>query len=235
VPGQKDWSLTDEQRSQAAYLHYCPNETVDGIAIFEPPKLEGVPLVADMSSTILSGPLNVNDFGIIYASAQKNIGPSGLAVVIVRDDLLDKAQSITPSFLNYTIQANNDSMYNTPPTYSWYLSGLVFKWLKAQGGLSVISKRNEAKAALLYQAIDNNDFYHNNVATQHRSIMNVPFTLADSALDSEFLSLAEANGLAALKGHRSVGGMRASIYNAMSLEGVQALVEFMQEFSRTKG
>ncbi len=134
------------------------------LRFFEPPKLEGVPLVADMSSTILSGPLNVNDFGIIYASAQKNIGPSGLAVVIVRDDLLDKAQSITPSFLNYTIQANNDSMYNTPPTYSWYLSGLVFKWLKAQGGLSVISKRNEAKAALLYQAIDNNDFYHNNVA-----------------------------------------------------------------------
>lgn len=235
VPAQHEWSLTDEQRTQAAYLHYCPNETVDGIAIFTPPKLEDVPLVADMSSTILSGPLNVNDFGIIYASAQKNIGPSGLAVVIVRDDLLDKAQSITPSFLNYTIQANSDSMYNTPPTYSWYLSGLVFKWLKAQGGLSVISKRNETKAALLYDAIDNNDFYHNNVAKQHRSIMNVPFTLANSALDSEFLSLAEANGLAALKGHRSVGGMRASIYNAMTLEGVQALVDFMHEFSRTKG
>lgn len=235
VPAQHEWSLTDEQRTQAAYLHYCPNETVDGIAIFTPPKLEDVPLVADMSSTILSGPLNVNDFGIIYASAQKNIGPSGLAVVIVRDDLLDKAQSITPSFLNYTIQANSDSMYNTPPTYSWYLSGLVFKWLKAQGGLSVISKRNETKAALLYDAIDNNDFYHNNVAKQHRSIMNVPFTLANPALDSEFLSLAEANGLAALKGHRSVGGMRASIYNAMTLEGVQALVDFMHEFSRTKG
>ena len=137
--------------------------------------------------------------------------------------------------MNYTIQANSDSMYNTPPTYSWYLSVLVCKWLKAQGGLSVISKRNETKAALLYDAIDNNDFYHNNVAKQHRSIMNVPFTLANPALDSEFLSLAEANGLAALKGHRSVGGMRASIYNAMTLEGVQALVDFMHEFSRTKG
>ena len=235
VPDQTQWTLTEEQRQQAAYLHYCPNETVDGIAIFEPPKLDNIPIVADMSSTILSGPLNVSDYGVIYASAQKNIGPSGLAVVIVRDDLLNQSQSITPSFLNYTLAANNDSMYNTPPTYSWYLSGLVFKWLKAQGGLSAISQRNEAKAALLYQTVDNNDFYHNNVALAHRSIMNVPFTLADPALDKEFLMLAEANGLAALKGHRSVGGMRASIYNAMPIEGVQALTEFMQEFARTKG
>lgn len=221
--------------SDAAYLHYCPNETVDGVEIPWIPQSGDVPLVADMSSNILSKPLDVNQFGVIYAGAQKNIGPSGLSVVVVRDDLLGKARVETPSIFNYQLLAENDSMYNTPPTYAWYLAGLVFKWLKAQGGVAAMEKRNAEKAATLYHEIDNNDFYRNGVHPDYRSRMNVPFQLADAELDRVFLAEAEGAGLKALKGHRMVGGMRASIYNAMPLEGVQALVTFMQDFSRRYG
>lgn len=235
IPDVSDWDLPADILANTAFLHYCPNETVDGVALHTPPKLPNVELVADMSSNILSAPINIADYGVIYAGAQKNIGPSGLAVVIVREDLLGKAQAQTPSFINFTLAAENDSMYNTPPTYSWYLAGLVFKWLKAQGGVAAIHAKNIEKASLLYQCIDELDFYHNNVAPEFRSIMNVPFTLANPALDATFLAEAEASGLHALKGHRSVGGMRASIYNAMPLAGVQALVKFMREFAVAQG
>ena len=235
VPATADWQVDEATLQNAAYLHYCPNETVDGIALHTPPRFHDLDLVADMSSNILSVPINIQDYAVVYAGAQKNIGASGLAVVIVRDDLLGKAQTATPSFMDYTLAAKHDSMYNTPPTYSWYLAGLVFQWLKARGGVAEMAKLNHAKAQTLYQAIDANDFYHNNVASEHRSIMNVPFTLADPALDKTFLAEAEQAGLHALKGHRSVGGMRASIYNAMPLQGVMTLVEFMQEFARKHG
>jgi phosphoserine aminotransferase len=224
-----------ESQEDDAYCHFCPNETVDGVAFDWLPNVGNVPLVADMSSTILSQPLDVAKFGVIYAGAQKNIGPSGLSVVIVRDDLLGKAQTVTPSFMNYSLQAEHDSMYNTPPTYSWYLAGLVFEWLQELGGLNSIAAVNKTKSELLYSTIDKSDFYANPVHPDNRSKMNVPFTLADATLDSLFLSEAEKQGLQALKGHRMVGGMRASIYNAMPLEGVQALVSFMQEFERTHG
>ncbi len=226
-----DWQLD----SQAAYFHYCPNETVDGIEILDVPSVGSVPLVADMSSNILSRPIDVSKFGVIYAGAQKNIGPSGLSVVIVRDDLLGKARQETPSIFDYDIIAKNDSMYNTPPTYAWYLAGLVFKWLKQQGGLNAMEAKNQAKAELLYNAIDSNPFYGNKVVPAYRSRMNVTFQLADESLDKTFLEEAEAAGLKALKGHRIVGGMRASIYNAMPIEGVQTLVDFMNEFSRRYG
>ncbi|MEW9796964.1 3-phosphoserine/phosphohydroxythreonine transaminase [Alteromonas sp. CYL-A6] len=219
----------------AAYCHFCPNETVDGIAFDWLPETGAVPLVADMSSTILSQPLDVSRYGVIYAGAQKNIGPSGLSVVIVRDDLIGRARRETPSIFDYKLLAESDSMYNTPPTYSWYLAGLVFQWLKAQGGVSAIAKRNQEKAALLYAEIDRSSFYRNQVHPENRSKMNVPFQLADDALDKQFLADAQSNGLLALKGHRSVGGMRASIYNAMPVEGVVALVEFMREFERRYG
>ncbi|NQY63404.1 MAG: 3-phosphoserine/phosphohydroxythreonine transaminase [Alteromonadaceae bacterium] len=215
----------------AAYIHYCPNETVDGIEIFELPETNGVPIVVDMSSTILSRTIDVSKYGVIYAGAQKNIGPSGLTVVIVREDLLGNAQSITPCILNYQSLADNGSMYNTPPTYAWYLAGLVFQWLKNKGGVETIEKVNQEKAELLYQCIDNNDFYSNNIKTKQRSLMNVPFWLTDESLNSKFLEEAELAGLMALKGHRSVGGMRASIYNAMPIEGVEALVNFMNVFA----
>lgn len=219
----------------AAYLHFCPNETVDGIAFDWLPQSGKVPLVSDMSSCILSQPLDVAKHGIIYAGAQKNIGPSGLSVLIVRDDLIGRARPETPSIFDYKLMADNDSMYNTPPTFSWYLAGLVFKWLKNQGGLTAMEARNKEKAALLYAAIDSSDFYSNPVHPENRSRMNVPFHLADDALNAQFLKQAEAAGLAALKGHRSVGGMRASIYNAMPVEGVQALVDFMQQFEKQHG
>ncbi len=225
----------DESMADAAYYHFCPNETVDGIEFTWLPEAGDVPLVADMSSTILSRPLNVKDYGVIYAGAQKNIGPSGLSVVIVRDDLVGKARQETPSIFDYGLLAESDSMYNTPPTFSWYLAGLVFKWLKGQGGLSVIDKRNDEKANLLYAEINNTGFYRSNVHPDNRSRMNVPFQLAKPELDSLFLEQAEQAGLMALKGHRFVGGMRASIYNAMPIDGVVALVEFMQEFERTHG
>ncbi len=223
--------------SDAAYVHYCPNETVDGIEINDIPVTNGVPLVADMSSTILSHEIDVTKFGLIYAGAQKNIGPSGLTIVIVREDLLvdglqGRAQLATPCIMNYLTSANNDSMYNTPPTYAWYLAGLVFKWLKDLGGVKAIEKINKEKAALLYQAIDSSDFYQNHIEPQYRSKMNIPFWLKDESLNNKFLEQAEKQGLMALKGHRIVGGMRASIYNAMPIEGVQKLVDFMQEFEQ---
>lgn len=230
-----DKPVFDESWADAAYYHYCPNETVDGIELNWLPDAGNVPLVADMSSTILSRPLNVSDYGVIYAGAQKNIGPSGLSVVIVREDLVGHARQATPSIFDYKLLADSDSMYNTPPTFSWYLAGLVFKWLKAQGGLEVIDKRNDEKATLLYTEIDKSDFYQSQVHADNRSRMNIPFQLARPELDKAFLREAEEAGLVALKGHRSVGGMRASIYNAMPVEGVVALVEFMQEFERTHG
>ncbi|MGS2720273.1 3-phosphoserine/phosphohydroxythreonine transaminase [Paraglaciecola aestuariivivens] len=217
---------------KSAYFHYCANETVDGIELNQIPECGDLPVVADMSSNILSKPLDVSKFGIIYAGAQKNIGPSGLALVIVRDDLLDSAMPETPSFMHYQTMAKHHSMYNTPPTYSWYLAGLVFKWLKQQGGLSVMAERNAQKARVLYECIDSSEFYINQVHPDFRSKMNVTFALKDKALDSLFLQQASEAGLMALKGHRSVGGMRASIYNAMPLEGVVALTEFMQDFAK---
>ncbi|MBS0577670.1 MAG: 3-phosphoserine/phosphohydroxythreonine transaminase [Proteobacteria bacterium] len=219
----------------AAYLHYTPNETIGGVEFPYVPDSGSVPLVADMSSTILSRPLDVARFGLIYAGAQKNIGPAGLVVVIVREDLIGHARAGTPALYDYKAMADEGSMLNTPPTFAWYLAGLTFKWLKAQGGLKVIGARNEAKAQLLYQAIDASGFYANPVAVNCRSWMNVPFTLADARLDPVFLAEARAAGLTNLEGHRSVGGMRASIYNAMPLAGVQALVQFMQEFQGRHG
>jgi phosphoserine aminotransferase len=221
--------------ADAAYVHYTPNETIEGVAFPYVPDTGDVPLVADMSSTILSRPIDVSQFGIIYAGAQKNIGPAGLAIAIVREDLIGHAMDSTPSMFKYDIHAAADSMYNTPPTYGWYLAGLVFKWLKTKGGLAGMAAINERKAKALYDAIDNSGFYHNPVELSCRSWMNVPFTLANPDLDAEFLEQAGAAGLKTLKGHRSVGGMRASIYNAMPEAGVQALIDFMAEFERTKG
>jgi phosphoserine aminotransferase len=219
----------------AAYVHYTPNETIGGVEFSYVPATNGVPLVADMSSTILSRPIDVSKFGLIYAGAQKNIGPSGLCVVIVRDDLIGKARPGTPSVWDFKAMADEGSMLNTPPTFGWYFAGLVFKWLKSQGGLSAIGERNRAKARDLYRAIDESGFYRNPVSKNARSWMNVPFILAKPELDKTFLSEANAAGLTNLEGHRSVGGMRASIYNAMSLEGVQALTAFMKEFQRRHG
>ena len=216
----------------AVYVHYCPNETVNGIEINEVPETNGVPLVADMSSTILSHVIDVTKFALIYAGAQKNIGPSGLTIVIVREDLLGQAQPATPCIMNYKTAADNDSMYNTPPTYAWYLAGLVFQWLKEEGGVSAIEAINKAKAELLYRVIDESDFYQNHIAPNYRSKMNVPFWLSDESLNEQFLEEANQQGLTALKGHRSVGGMRASIYNAMPLEGIIALTEFMKKFEK---
>ncbi|WCP66038.1 3-phosphoserine/phosphohydroxythreonine transaminase [Vibrio tubiashii] len=215
--------------SDAAYVHFCPNETIDGVEISELPQTDK-PIIADMSSNILSREIDVSKYGVIYAGAQKNIGPAGLCIAIVRDDLLELANDLVPSFMNYKVLAEKDSMFNTPPTFAWYLSGLVFKWLKEQGGVAEMEKINKEKASLLYNQIDGSDFYINNVHDVNRSRMNVPFQLAKPELDALFLEQAEQRGLVALKGHRAVGGMRASIYNAVPLEGVQALVEFMQEF-----
>ncbi|KAA5970576.1 3-phosphoserine/phosphohydroxythreonine transaminase [Pantoea sp. M_9] len=227
----RDWQLSDS----AAYVHFCPNETIDGLAIDEEPDFGDKIVVADLSSTILSRPIDVSRYGVIYAGAQKNIGPAGLTLVVVREDLLGKAQRHVPSILDYSVLAENDSMFNTPPTFAWYLSGLVFKWLKEQGGIGEMDKLNQAKAELLYGTIDNSSFYRNEVASTNRSRMNVPFQLADASLDALFLEESLKAGLHALKGHRVVGGMRASIYNAMPLEGVKALTEFMTEFERRHG
>jgi phosphoserine aminotransferase len=221
--------------ADAAYLHYTPNETIGGVEFPYVPASGAVPLVADMSSTILSRPIEVAKFGLIYAGAQKNIGPAGLTVVIVRGDLIGKARAGVPAVWDYKAMADEGSMLNTPPTFSWYCAGLVFRWMKAQGGLAAIGARNRAKAQLLYSAIDGSGFYSNPVAVPCRSWMNVPFTLRDPSLDKTFLAEAQAAGLTNLAGHRSVGGMRASIYNAMPLEGVTALVAFMQEFQRRHG
>lgn len=229
VPNKDSWQLSD----QAAYFHYCANETIHGLQIFETPKVDA-PIIADMSSSILSQPIDVSQFAMIYAGAQKNIGPAGLVIVIIREDLIEEASDWCPLLLNYKHQIEKASMSNTPATYSWYLAGLVFDWLEAQGGVEAIGKINQQKAALLYDAIDSSSFYHNPVAKAHRSIMNVPFTLADSNLDKVFLQQAEQAGLLNLKGHRDVGGMRASIYNAVSLDWVSQLVDFMREFERTQ-
>ena len=229
VPAFDAWKLDKD----AAYVHYTPNETIGGVEFNWVPDVGNVPLVADMSSSILSRPVDVSRFGLIYAGAQKNIGPAGLTIVIVRDDLVGHADPRLPTMLDYKTHADNDSMYNTPPTFGIYIAGLVFQMLKRKGGIAQMEKTNIAKAKLLYGAIDaSNGFYHCPVATADRSRMNVPFTLKDASLDGEFLKQADAHGLLQLKGHRSVGGMRASIYNAMPLEGVQALVDFMNEFAK---
>jgi phosphoserine aminotransferase len=232
IPAFETW----KRDSEAAYLHYTPNETIGGVEFNWVPETEGVPLVADMSSSILSRPVDVSKFGLIYAGAQKNIGPAGLTIVIVREDLVGETLPGTPTMLDYKIHADNDSMYNTPPTYSIYIAGLVFQWLKKNGGIAAMEQVNIAKARLLYDAIDaSNGFYSCPTAMSDRSRMNVPFTLKDAALDGDFLKQADAHGLLQLKGHRSVGGMRASIYNAMPLEGVQTLVGFMNQFAKRHG
>ena len=219
----------------AAYLHYTPNETIGGVEFPYVPEAGAVPLVADMSSTILSRPIDVSRFALIYAGAQKNIGPAGITVVIVRGDLLGQARAGTPSVFDYRAVAEAGSMLNTPPTFGWYMAGLVFQWLKREGGLVEMARRNEAKARMLYAAIDGSGFYANSVARNCRSWMNVPFRLAKPELDETFLTEAAAAGLAHLAGHRAVGGMRASLYNAMPIEGVAALVEYMREFERRHG
>ncbi|MCH2555973.1 MAG: 3-phosphoserine/phosphohydroxythreonine transaminase [Alcanivorax sp.] len=229
VPTQSGWRLSDD----AAYVHYCPNETIGGLEFDFIPEVDK-PLVADMSSTLLSRPLDVSRFGLIYAGAQKNIGPAGLTLVIVRKDLLGRAGPQVPSMLDYKIHADNGSMYNTPPTFSWYLAGLVFEWLKEQGGLEAMGEINRRKAAMLYDFIDGSDFYSNPVRPSQRSLMNVPFVLADSALDQAFLDGAFDADLQNLKGHRSVGGMRASIYNAVPELAVEVLVEYMADFEKRR-
>lgn len=231
IPDRSRWTPD----GGAAYLHYTPNETIGGVEFHEVPDAGPVPLVADASSTLLSRPLDVSRFGLIYAGAQKNIGPAGLTLVIVRDDLLGHARPETPSMFDYRLFAENGSMLNTPPTYAWYLAGLVFQWLRRQGGLTVVAERNRRKAERLYRAIDESGYYRNPVEPACRSWMNVPFTLPDPALDARFLSEAREAGLVNLGGHRSVGGMRASLYNAMSEAGVEALVQFMTAFARRHG
>lgn len=230
IPDPSTWQIDPD----AAYLHYTANETIEGVEFPFVPKTD-LPLVTDMSSNLLSRPLDVSQFGLIYAGAQKNMGPAGICIVIVRQDLVRDPLPVIPSIWDYRLQAKEGSMLNTPPTYNWYVLGLVLEWLREQGGVAAIEKRNIEKADLLYQAIDRSDFYHNPVDPRYRSRMNVPFTLADPSLDAVFLKEAEAQGLVNLKGHRSVGGMRASIYNAMPIEGVRALVDFMQEFERRYG
>ncbi len=231
VPTFDTWKLDKD----AAYVHYTPNETIGGVEFNWIPQTGDVPLVADMSSNILSRQIDVTKFGLIYAGAQKNIGPAGLTLVIVREDLVGHADARLPTMMDFKIHADNESMYNTPPTFAIYMAGLVFQWLKKNGGIAAMEKNNIAKANLLYAAIDgSNGFYNCPVAKDDRSRMNVPFTLKDANLDGEFLKQADARGLLQLKGHRSVGGMRASIYNAMPLAGVQALVDFMNEFAKQK-
>ena len=231
VPRQASWRLAPE----AAYVHVCTNETIGGVEYHWTPDTGDVPLVSDMSSHILSKPVDVSRYGLIYAGAQKNIGPAGLVIVIVREDLIGQAMPDTPNVLDFKLQADADSMLNTPPTFSVYLAGLTFKWLLARGGLAAMERENVAKASLLYDYLDSQDFYANPVAKEDRSRMNVPFRLADDSLDARFLAEAEARGLSQLKGHRSVGGMRASIYNAMPVEGVAALVDFLKDFARRNG
>ena len=226
VPDFATWQLNKD----AAYVHICTNETIDGVEFDGLPETGSVPIVADMSSHILSRPIDVSKYGVIYGGAQKNIGPAGLCIVIVREDLLGRASPLTPTVFNWKTQAENQSMINTPPTYSIYIAGLVFEWLLAEGGVAAIEQKNIAKAQMLYDYIDSTDFYSNNIAVHNRSRMNIPFFLTDDSLNAAFLSGAEANGLLQLKGHRVVGGMRASIYNAMPIEGVAALVNYMREF-----
>ena len=230
APDSKLWNLD----SNAKYFHYAPNETIQGVAIHQPPDID-VPIVADMSSVILSEPIDVSKFGLIYAGAQKNIGPAGLTIVIIQKEMFEKENSSNSNILRYSQHSKNNSMLNTPPTFAWYMAGKVFKWLKSEGGLEVICKKNYFKANTLYQYIDESNFFSNPVAIENRSIMNIPFILADNNLDSLFIEQADQNGLLNLKGHRSLGGMRASIYNAMPIEGVHDLIEFMKDFEKTNG
>lgn len=230
IPPLGQWKLS----ADAGYVHVCTNETIDGVEFFFDPDTGSVPVVADASSHLLSRPMNVARYGAIYGGAQKNIGPAGLTIVIVRDDLLGRAHALTPSAFDFKVLAESDSMYNTPPTYSIYIAGLVFKWLKEQGGLAGMEAKNLEKAKLLYDAIDASSLYSNTVEKSCRSRMNVPFFLRDDALNADFLKGAKERGMVQLKGHRSVGGMRASIYNAMPIEGVRALVAYMAEFERTQ-
>ncbi len=231
APPPSQWRLDPD----AAYVHYTSNETIGGVEFFQTPDTDGVPLIADMSSHLLSRPIDVGRYGVIYAGAQKNIGPAGLTIVIVREDLIGHAAPATPVLCNYQTYADTDSMYNTPPTYAIYIAGLVFQWLKQLGGLKKMEEINIAKAKLLYDFLDETEFYHSPVARPDRSRMNVPFTLRNAALDETFLKQAQARELMQLKGHRSVGGMRASIYNAMPHAGVQTLVDFMREFQNAHG
>ena len=228
VPDFASWQLNNN----AAYVHICTNETINGVEFDGLPDTYGVPIVADMSSHILSRPIDICQYGVIYAGAQKNIGPAGLCIVIVREDLLGRASPLTPAVFNWKTQADNKSMINTPPTYSIYIAGLVFEWLLAQGGVLAIEQKNIAKAKLMYDYIDNSETYSNNIAINNRSRMNIPFKLHNEKLNDAFLKGADAKGLLQLKGHRIVGGMRASIYNAMPTEGVQALISYMQDFER---
>ena len=229
APAFSTWTLDPN----AAYVHITSNETIGGVEIFDTPNTGDVPLVADMSSNILSRPIDVSKYGLIYAGAQKNIGPAGVTVVIVREDLLGQTVPGTPTVFDYKVQAEAESMYNTPPTYGIYIAGLVFKHLLAKGGLVAMEAQNRAKAKLIYDLLDASSLYQSPVALENRSLMNIPFTLKDAALDEDFLKQAKAAGLVQLKGHKSVGGMRASIYNAMPIEGVQALVAFMQDFEKS--
>ncbi len=231
IPDRSDWQLDPG----AAYVHVTPNETIGGVEFADAPDVGDVPLFADMSSNILSRAIDVSRYGVIYAGAQKNIGASGLVLVIVRDDLLERCPKDLPQILSYAVHAQEGSLFNTPNTFGWYLAALVFQWLKAEGGMAVVGERNAAKARLLYDYIDASGFYSNPIEKSARSRMNVPFVLADDKLDEAFLAQATAAGLLSLKGHRLVGGMRASIYNAMPLAGVQALVDFMQDFARRNG
>lgn len=229
IPDVASWKID----SEAAYLHYTSNETIHGVEFDSVPDSQGLPLICDMSSNILSRPIDVSKFGLIYAGSQKNMGPAGVTVVIVREDLLGKCSDLVPPVFNYAEQAKTQSMLNTPTTYSWYLVGLVLKWLQAQGGVEGIEKQNIAKARKLYQAIDASSLYKNSVDLAYRSRMNVPFVLTDESLNAEFLAASESAGLHGLKGHIALGGMRASIYNAMPQAGVDTLISFMQEFERT--
>ncbi|HTS22701.1 MAG TPA: 3-phosphoserine/phosphohydroxythreonine transaminase [Casimicrobiaceae bacterium] len=231
VPAQETWKLSRD----AAYVHVCTNETIGGVEYQWTPDTGAVPLVADMSSHLLSRPVDVAKYGVIYGGAQKNAGPAGLTLVMVRDDLLERALPITPSAFHWKEQAAADSMVNTPPTYAIYIAGLVFEWLESEGGIAAIEKKNVAKAKLLYDYLDGTRFYVNPVRREDRSRMNVPFKLHDESLDEAFLKGAKERGMVQLKGHRSVGGMRASIYNAMPIEGVRTLVDYMREFERRHG
>jgi phosphoserine aminotransferase len=229
APDLQEWKID----SSASYIHYCSNETIHGVEYFDLPSVKTIPVVADMSSHILSRPVDISQFGVIYAGAQKNIGPAGLTIVIVRDDLLEVASPLTPSVFNWKTQAENQSMINTPTTYSIYMAGLVFEWLIELGGLAAIEKQNIKKAELLYNYIDSSDFYSNPIDIKNRSRMNVPFRIQNEDLHPSFVTGAENLGMIGLKGHRLVGGIRASIYNAMPIEGVQALVDYMKDFEKS--
>jgi phosphoserine aminotransferase len=231
IPPREEWKLTPD----AAYVHVCTNETIDGVEFQYTPDVGDVPLVADMSSHILSREIDVSRYGVIYAGAQKNIGPAGVTLVIVREDLIGHALAICPSAFDWKLLAENHSMFNTPPTYAIYIAGLVFQWLKKQGGVPAMEQRNIAKASMLYDYLDSTDFYSNRIARDCRSRMNIPFFLRDESLNEAFLFAAKERGLLQLKGHKSVGGMRASIYNAMPVEGVQALIDFLKEFEKKRG